>query len=220
MFFTFLVADCYIEFYASIMDTKTCKKCGTDKQITKFKQTKQWRGNVCQECRNTQRVERYHTVEKNDPGFVEENRQRAKSHYQENREAHYATSREWRNTTEIGYWTNKITSIKANCRARGLDCTVDWRYLKALFDNQFGLCKLTGVPLVLSRKKRELHTCSVDRIKNNLGYIEGNVRLVTLQANFAKSEGNDLELIEFCKRVLISHGHSIVKNEVIHRTRG
>lgn len=127
--------------------------------------------------------------------------------------------RTWRNTTEVGYWTNKVTSIKANCRTRGLDCEIDWRYLKDLYERQFGICRLTGIKMVLSRHKRDLHTCSVDRINNDLGYIEGNLRLVVWQANAAKGEGDDLALIEFCKRVLVSHGHSVVKNEVIKRIR-
>lgn len=78
-------------------------------------------------------------------------------------------------------------------------------YLCELYDKQKGKCALSGVRLRLIGAKSQtchLHCMSIDRIKTNKGYVEGNVRLVTFQANVARQRGTDKELLDFCRKVI------------------
>ena len=184
------------------MGTKQCKICMNLFDITSFRMRKKWRGNICRMCRNAQRKERYHSIEKKDDSYIKNNRNRAKKWFNDNTKKHADTCRDWRNSTDKGYWTNKITSIKANCRIRGMDCSISRIDLENIYNKQNGKCPLTGRDLIKSRKKSKLDTCSVDRIDNNIGYVIGNIRLITLQSNIAKSTGTDEDLLNFCKDII------------------
>ena len=184
------------------METKQCKRCGYYCNVTTFKMTGRWRGNTCRWCKNDERKERWHDKEKHNQAILQKNRDRTKAWSSDNKEQAAESNRNWRNTTDKGYWGNKITAIKANCRARGLDCLINKDFLQRLYDEQNGKCVLTGRELLKTRVKSQLDTCSVDRIDNNIGYTEDNVRLITLQANTAKWTGNDEELLAFCQDVI------------------
>lgn len=48
-----------------------------------------------------------------------------------------------------------------------------------------GVCALTGIPFVIRPGKRQFDAPSLDRIKPELGYVEGNVRVVLVGLNMA-----------------------------------
>lgn len=194
------------------METKQCVKCGYYCNVTSFKMTGKWRINTCRWCKNDERKNRWHDIEKLDDTITQKNRDRTKEWSKENKEQKDESDRNWRNTTDKGYWQNKITSIRANCRSRGMECLINGKYLEKLYEEQKGLCVLTGRRLVKSRTKSERDTCSVDRIRNDEDYVEGNVRLITLQANTAKWTGTDEELLAFCKDVILNLPYSCVKD--------
>ena len=73
-------------------------------------------------------------------------------------------------------------------------------YMENLFIVQNGLCALTGRKLILEKGTDSI---SIDRIDSTKGYIKGNVRWVTGQANIAKGEYSDLEFKELCRDVFI-----------------
>lgn len=187
------------------MDTKECDRCNNTYPLTHFQASKKnvdWRGKICRCCRNEQRKEKYHTKEKHDPILKEQARLRV-SDWRVGKESHSKEiQRNWRNTTDKGYWSNKITSIKANCKAKGMDCSITREDLENLYEKQNGICVLTGRQLLKTRKKSQLDTCSVDRVDDSLGYELGNIRLVTLQSNIARWSGSDEELLTFCKDVI------------------
>jgi hypothetical protein len=45
------------------------------------------------------------------------------------------------------------------------------------------------------------NSCSIDRINSDLGYVPGNIQLVTAKTNMAKGNMNNKEFIQFCKKV-------------------
>ncbi len=187
-------------------DIKVCKRCDCYCSINMFiksNKSDKWIGNTCRVCRAEVRLERYHTVEKYDVDQIKTNRNRASEWFKDNEKKHKDTCRNWRNSTDKGYWNNKITSIKANARHRGLEVDLKRIDLEKLFDIQEGKCAISGRELMKTRVKSSLDTCSVDRIDNSKGYIPENIRLVTLQANLAKHTGNDEELLAFCKDVIL-----------------
>lgn len=85
---------------------------------------------------------------------------------------------------------------------------IDLDYLMDLWKKQNGICPFTGWKLKLPKnvgswksRNRRSHRASLDRIDNSKGYVKGNVRFVSLMANYARNSMSDAEVIEFCKAV-------------------
>ncbi len=72
-----------------------------------------------------------------------------------------------------------------------------------IFVEQGGRCALTGIPLSLPTKHKELRRrrASLDRIDSKFGYIEGNVQWVLPVVNFMKQELPQEEFIHLCRQV-------------------
>lgn len=85
---------------------------------------------------------------------------------------------------------------------------LDLEYLKNLYESQKGICPLTGWKLVLPNStkgfkgKMDIKRASLDRIDNSIGYVRGNVRFVSVMANWARNECNDFQLFKFCMAVV------------------
>ncbi|CAB4129304.1 hypothetical protein UFOVP112_402 [uncultured Caudovirales phage] len=45
------------------------------------------------------------------------------------------------------------------------------------------------------------NSCSIDRINSSLGYVPGNIQLVSAKTNLAKGNMSSKEFIQFCKKV-------------------
>lgn len=74
--------------------------------------------------------------------------------------------------------------------------TIDVDYLTALWEKQRGRCCVTGLPLEITKggywnSNQNPFVASIDRIDNKLGYIEGNVRIISWFWNDLKSTGKD-----------------------------
>lgn len=88
---------------------------------------------------------------------------------------------------------------------RNKENNLDLEYLKDLWEQQQGLCALSGKKLELptnsgawNKQTRDPWKPSLDRIDNSRGYIKGNVRFVCVAANIAKQTWPDAVLIELC----------------------
>lgn len=94
---------------------------------------------------------------------------------------------------------------------------VSAQYLQKVWESQKGKCPFTGWEIILpknnSRKpynETSPYNASLDRIDNSKGYIEGNVRFVSLIANYARNQFSDEQVIEFCKAVANIHKSEII----------
>ena len=94
-------------------------------------------------------------------------------------------------------------------RNRKHETNLDLPYLKALWEQQEGRCALSGVQMDIPRTTAAYNARghdplkpSLDRIDGSKGYLKGNVRFVTMVANFAKQDFSDEVLLEFCKAVV------------------
>lgn len=77
------------------------------------------------------------------------------------------------------------------------------KYLLELYNNQKGLCAISGVMMTYMRGSGRVYTnISIDRIDNSKGYIKGNVHLVCDVVNFMKHTLTINELIEWCKLII------------------
>lgn len=91
-------------------------------------------------------------------------------------------------------------------RRKKYGCNLTVQYLKQLWEKQNGICPLSGQKLILPKDSDGWIeylpiNASLDRINNNLGYMQGNVRFISVMANLARQSFTDEQLIEFCKAV-------------------
>lgn len=103
-------------------------------------------------------------------------------------------------------------SVLKSCRMRTKtaknkkeECDLDLIYLKELWEKQNGKCLLTGVDLKLESGYNKNYQASLDRIDSSKGYIKGNVRYISVSANWLKNNLNDdhvNEFIQICRMVV------------------
>lgn len=100
-----------------------------------------------------------------------------------------------------------FSSIKRNAISRNLKFDVTIEYLWELFQKQGSKCALSGIDISLHKHKRNgiRATASLDRIDNNLGYIEGNVQWVHKHINICKHTYSNQEFIQMCNNVATLH---------------
>jgi hypothetical protein len=111
-------------------------------------------------------------------------------------------------------WRINLTFKNAQNRSikQGKPFDLDKDYLKKIWEEQEGRCALTGMEFDL----RDLDTGrpnpdgpSLDKINPAEGYVRGNVRFITYQANWCRSDYGDEALIAFAKR-LIEYNEGII----------
>jgi len=81
--------------------------------------------------------------------------------------------------------------------------------LSNLWEAQSGVCPFTGWELKLpfhstdwDKDDDKLKRASLDRIDNSKGYIKGNLRFVSLMANYCRNEFTDEDVKLFCEAVV------------------
>jgi len=106
----------------------------------------------------------------------------------------------WRGIGSLGL--DHFNSIKRGAKTRDLDFNITLQYASDLFNKQNKRCALSGKVITLSSNRKRLKpTASLDRINNDLGYVEGNVQWVHREINIAKNVVNNEEFIKICKDV-------------------
>ena len=78
---------------------------------------------------------------------------------------------------------------KNRSKTKELPFDIDSDYVYSLWKQQEGTCLLSGVPFELTSNVGVVpHAPSLDRIIPELGYVRGNVRLITYHLNISISE--------------------------------
>jgi hypothetical protein len=90
------------------------------------------------------------------------------------------------------------------------DFNIDLKYLEYLWKKQKGICPFTGnkmrvITNKISKEPRTPYDASLDRIDNDKGYVKGNLRFISLMANYGLNRFTDYDLIEFCQEVSLNH---------------
>jgi hypothetical protein len=120
---------------------------------------------------------------------------------------------------ELDYvWYRTVMGLSENIsNSRKRAAKFGWKnnltipYLAKLWFKQKGRCALTGIMLEYESgdlQSKNPYRTSVDRIDNNLGYVQGNVRLLTHWANNAKSTWPDETFIKFVKSANMVADHA------------
>ena len=135
--------------------------------------------------------------------------------------------RDWQGVGELS--KAQFSEYAHSAAKRNLEFSVTIEYLWSLFLDQNRLCSLTGLPLVMGRKKSNKgalrSNASLDRIENGLGYVIGNVRWVTIDVNLIKRTLTDEQLIYYCKLIVLNQGGDLTVTDppsldsVIHKPK-
>lgn len=100
--------------------------------------------------------------------------------------------------SEVGKRVGQLNAIKARCRKTGLpfDITredLDWPTH----------CPILGIKLSRNWIGSSKHSSpSIDRMVPELGYVKGNVRVISLLANGMKSDASREQIEMFCRNIL------------------
>jgi len=105
-----------------------------------------------------------------------------------------------------------IRSIVSRIKHHKPDCEISLnaKDLEIQWEKQEGKCPFTGKKMVhMRREKHEKnpYQASIDRINPKIGYINGNIRFISLMANYAKHLFTDAETIEFFINVSLYQKH-------------
>lgn len=95
-----------------------------------------------------------------------------------------------------------LAAAKNRARTKGLPFDLDLHHLITLWEENDGCCEVTGQPFDLgswgNKGQVSPQAPSVDRIIPKLGYVKGNVRIITYHLNVALS---DFGIEEFDKLI-------------------
>lgn len=124
-----------------------------------------------------------------DPGALELRRARQREYLRRrllsdpdyNRRRHYAQKAE----DPVGYWRKKVLR---KCRQRALEQCVPF----CLTESDLVLpkvCPVLGIAVRHANGRPEDHSPSVDRLVPDLGYVPGNIAVISNRANTIKNSG-------------------------------
>lgn len=107
-----------------------------------------------------------------------------------------------------------FSSTLAQARKRA-ETTINQDYLMALYDQQEGLCALSGIRMTWATGKTAPTSISMDRIDQQQGYVEGNVRLICMAFNAFRGSMNDQEMLKFANALVQNMKSKQVAKQVI-----
>lgn len=99
-----------------------------------------------------------------------------------------------------------LTGARQRSRERGLpfDLEIDDIVIPEL-------CPILGIPLTYGDGAPHAGSPSLDRINGPIGYVRGNVRVVSHKANACKNSLDDDQLFQFCLATLTERGFEVTQ---------
>lgn len=152
----------------------------------------------CSKCQIEQHIDHFHKRKDRSGGYRAECRlcsQERSRLYRQNHRAELSDQNKERNS-DVKY--RLLRSCKQSASRRGLEFSITADNLEIPAQ-----CPYLGVQLtnVLGEGFQDYNP-SIDRIDNTLGYVPGNVEIISVLANKMKSSATPLDLLRFAKGVL------------------
>lgn len=170
---------------------KTCKSCGELKSLEMFGMSKKrWYRNICKQCDAS--VSRLYQSE-----HAEQVSDRKKIYRNENFEQIQQRRSQYRKDNR-----HKIILQNAKCRAKNRGIPFDL-CLEDIIIPEF--CPILGISLTFDAVDKN-SSPSLDRMTPDLGYVKGNVWIVSAKANRMKTDATPQDLLDFAKWVLSEFG--------------
>jgi hypothetical protein len=162
----------------SAPEIQMCRDCFTDKPIEQFRfvGSSQWRRHQCRKCERAERKRR----ERMFPHLLESGRKRSRESSQ-------------RDITTPSLWCRRITNrLRLKAREFGIPFNITADDVRSVMPAD-GKCPALGVVLIFGA--RGPHNPSVDRIIPKLGYVRGNIVVISRRANTLKLDSTPTELL-------------------------
>ena len=210
---------------------RICRTCKQEKPLSEFNKDKRHSSGYatqCKECKRAYDRSRYEKV-KDDPDF----RAKKLEHGQKYRESHKKQiknySAEYNMRPEVverkaNWYQEKMSkmSIKERLELMVRRASHRAKLKKVNFDitwedvEYVETCPILEIPLnwgeTSNEGGRNIDTPSLDRINPELGYIKGNVKIISTLANMMKSSATKEQIQIFCQNI-----HNYLENEEIVR---
>ena len=196
--------------------TKKCCQCGQIKPLEEFvkdNRRKDGHSTLCKECKRARDRAKYQE-RKNDPEYHTKKLEH-QARYRKNHKGQIDTySYEYNARPEVierkAEWhqeknnkksiTDKIESMLVRAKNRSEEKNVPFNI--TIEDITFTeICPLLNIPLNWKGGPRDKDTPSLDRIIPELGYVKGNVRIISNLANMMKSYASAQELLTFSENI-------------------
>ena len=97
--------------------------------------------------------------------------------------------------SEIGKRISQINALRLRAEAKGIPFDITHKDVECPEE-----CPILKVPLIRGEKNRK-YSPSVDRMSANIGYLKGNVRIISRLANSMKSDASPEEIKTFCDNI-------------------
>ena len=109
--------------------------------------------------------------------------------------------------------TQRYHGAKERAEKQGLEFNLTLDYLLELWNEQKGICALSGLQMTYERYNGRIGTnISIDKIDRDRGYVMGNVQLVCMACNQIKSDLSEEEMYNFCKKIVEQYENKNKKN--------
>jgi hypothetical protein len=103
---------------------------------------------------------------------------------------------------EFGVRLSWLRTYEVGAKSRGLLFQINAKDVRELYDEQEGLCALSGLPILLPLSSRYASvTASIDRIDNSKGYTKNNIQLVHKKVNMLRGPMSVEDFVDICKMV-------------------
>lgn len=129
----------------------------------------------------------------------EKQRIRSKKHYENNKESYLYRARKKRNYDKAKLTPAELifNRTKGTSKQRGIPFDLE---IEDIIVPE--VCPYTGLTLCFGTGHPQRNSYSLDRIDNTLGYVKGNVEVISYLANRMKQDASVGEQIRFAKEVL------------------
>jgi hypothetical protein len=114
--------------------------------------------------------------------------------YKKHRDKRIKESQEWYSKNMIGSFENKIRALLYTAKRRAKEKGIEFSITVDDFEKT-SLCPLLGIELSFSNKRgNTANSASIDRIDPSIGYVPGNVWVVSKRGNQIKNDATIEEL--------------------------
>jgi len=177
------------------VQAKLCTRCKIEKPLSEFYKDQTKRYGVtprCKVCLNIQ-----------NRAWAIANADRTKEihsrWYQENKNEHLRKGKLWKSTH-----LKNCMLYRAKERSKKEGLPFDLCIEDIIIPD---CCPILGITLVASTKKAVANSPSLDKIIPGLGYIRGNIQVISQLANWMKSNATPKEMLLFAEWVMETYGN-------------
>lgn len=172
---------------------KKCCTCGEEKSLDQFHRNAAHPGGLsirCKPCHKKKNLEyrRRHKAKINE---------RNRASYYRNKPARRIIQKRYEQKIKEATFSDKTLQAKrlldnARIRAKryGIPIAITWRDIEIP-----DVCPVLGIPLKVNKRSMGRDSPSLDRIIPSLGYVPGNILVVSMRANQIKTDANPEEIL-------------------------